>query len=381
MYQKMGKIKVFADTSTVEVLKSLQQFQDFINGSDKIVDAALMPDCHQGYSVPIGAVFASRDVVFPSAVGYDIGCGMCAIPTTWKFYDVYGEARKIHNNILEKVPVGYNHNTSQVSWPAYKKIEKTEVADKIFNDKDGTGFKQLGTLGGGNHFIEVGAGDDGRVWVIIHSGSRNIGHKIGTHYMKIAGGGKCREGHYALSINSVDGFHYWIDMNFGLEFALENRIQMLRKIETAMSDALAIKGKFLWDEMINRNHNHATVREYNGEDVIIHRKGATHAEKDMYGVIPGNMRDGSFIVRGKGNPDSLYSSSHGAGRVLGRKAAKEQLSVEEFRTTMKGIVSTTNKSTLDESPMAYKNIFEVMELQKDLVEVVAHVKPILNVKG
>jgi len=130
-------------------------------------------------------------------------------------------------------------------------------------------------------------------------------------------------------------------------------------------------------ELINRNHNHAEEKD----GLWIHRKGATHAEEGMMGVIPGNMRDGSFIVRGKGNPDSLYSSSHGAGRVLGRKAAKRELDVAEFSATMEGIKASVGENTLDESPMAYKNIFDVMNLQDDLVEVVAHIKPMINVKG
>ena len=365
-------IHIFAETVDG---KALDQFYSAMK-EDFAVAGALMPDVHAGYSLPIGAVVATEGVVIPAWVGYDIGCGMCAIPTTWTISHVKTKAREIHDLIVEYVPTGFNHRGKAVVWPAYDKLAKTARMEEIFNFKDGTGWKQLGTLGGGNHFIEVGAGDDGRVWVIIHSGSRGIGHALATHYMKIAGGGKAREGHFPLMLDSQDGQDYWTDMNFCLEFALENRMMMLREIERAMSNVLGAGG-FQWGETVNRNHNHATERD----GMIIHRKGATHAEEGMMGVIPGNMRDGSFIVRGKGNPDALWSSSHGAGRVLGRRKAKETLSVDKFRTTMKGIVATTNKSTLDESPMAYKDIFEVMAQQADLVETTCYVKPILNIKG
>lgn len=359
--------------------KALDQFYSAMK-EDYAVAGALMPDVHAGYSLPIGGVVATVGQIVPAWVGYDIGCGMCAIPTSWGSSHVTTKAREIYDNIVERVPVGFNHHSKPADWPEYENIPKTAKMKEIFERVDrrgGNGFNQLGTLGGGNHFIEVGKEmGTGRVWVIIHSGSRGIGHAVGTHHMKVAGGGKAREGHYPLPLMSDEGMAYHSDMNFCLEFALENRRQMLREIETAMKNALG-SGGFLWSEMINRNHNHAVEKD----GMMIHRKGATHAEEGMMGVIPGNMRDGSFIVRGKGNKDGLWSSSHGAGRVLGRKAAKEKLSVDEFRTTMKGIVSRTNKDTLDESPMAYKDIFEVMEMQEDLVETICHIKPILNVKG
>jgi tRNA-splicing ligase RtcB len=152
-------------------------------------------------------------------------------------------------------------------------------------------------------------------------------------------------------------------------------VEIVRRIEREMSHYCA--GEAIWAELINRNHNHAELKD----DLWIHRKGATHAEEDMMGVIPGNMRDGSFIVRGKGNPDSLYSSSHGAGRVMGRKEAQRVLNLADFTETMVGVTGLITQDTIDESPLAYKDIFEVMRLQKDLVDVVAHAKPIINIKG
>lgn len=198
--------------------------------------------------------------------------------------------------------------------------------------------------------------------------------------MKIAGDGKAREGYYGLDATSQDGEDYIIDLNFGLEFALENRKMMMAQIEIAMNTFC--DGEFIWHSLINRNHNHAELKNHpKFGEVWIHRKGATHAETDMMGVIPGNMLDGSFIVRGKGNSDSLWSSSHGAGRVLGRKQAKETLKLEDFEAVMDGIVANVDQNRLDESPFAYKDIYQVMSDQVSLVDVVAHVQPILNVKG
>lgn len=191
--------------------------------------------------------------------------------------------------------------------------------------------------------------------------------------------GKMLDGHYGLPTDSTIGKDYINDLSWCLNFALENRKEMMLRVVAIIRMVLDKPlYKADWDTFINRNHNHAEMRE---DGLWYHRKGATQAEEGMMGVIPGNMRDGSFIVKGKGNPDSLYSSSHGAGRVLGRKEAKRKLNVEEFKNTMKGIKGKIDADTLDEAPDAYKDIFEVMELQKDLVEVIAHIKPLINIKG
>ena len=178
------------------------------------------------------------------------------------------------------------------------------------------------------------------------------------------------EGQHFFHVDSPEAKAYIADMNYCLEYALENRKKMIYKIVELLGFPEPL-------EFINRNHNHAELKD----ELWIHRKGATHAEKGMMGIIPGNMRDGSFIVKGKGNPDSLYSSSHGAGRVLSRVQAQKTLSLEEFKNEMTKVVAKVDGETLDESPFAYKNIFEVMELQKDLVEVVDHIKPLVNIKG
>lgn len=366
--------------------EALAQFYDAMK-QDFVVQGALMPDSHAGYSLPIGAVVATKDVVVPAWVGYDIGCGMCAIPTSFSREAVEREKQAIFDQIYRDVPTGFSHNQFDEPWrysgPVSHFVQK-EIIDT------GAPGKQIGTLGGGNHFIEIGSDETNRVWIVIHSGSRNVGHKIATHYMKLASGGdKAREGHYGLHVNSPVGQDYIDDLAFGLAFALENRKTMVARVAMAMQ-RLGLWGGIEWGDLINRNHNHAELRMMPHAGPTrdlrafwIHRKGATHAEDGMLGVIPGNMRDGSFIVRGKGDPGALWSSSHGAGRVLSRKKAKEELDMDDFVSTMveRGIVARVVPGTLDESPSAYKNIFEVMAMQADLVEVLHHVTPIINIKG
>lgn len=351
----------------------MDQFESAME-QDFSVKGALMADAHTGYSLPIGGVIATRDVILPSWVGYDIGCGMCAVPTTFSPKQIQKKAKNIFEEIYKRVPVGFAvHKKSQKSH--LSEADLSEIGREVFKKKEG--FRALGTLGSGNHFIEIGEDTENTTWVIIHSGSRGVGHGLATAYMKLASGdGKAREGHFGFEESSELGQSYMNDLNWGLEFALENRKQMMANIEKAIHEFIS-DGSFEWEQLINRNHNHAEKKE----GLWIHRKGATHAEKGMMGVIPGNMRDGSFIVKGKGNPDSLWSSSHGAGRVLGRKAAQRSLSLNEFQKAMKGITAKVSGKTIDESPFAYKNIFEVIGLQEDLIEVVTMVKPIVNIKG
>ena len=373
------------------------------------VQGALMPDAHTGYTLPIGAVVKSVGRVFPSYVGYDIGCGMCAMKLDIEVHDL--DLDRLKNGIVNKVPVGMvKHQKAQ----KYTLGDCTQVAKDAFEK---SGKYQLGTLGGGNHFIEVGTGDDEKVWIVIHSGSRGFGYKIAEHYMKesaLDNTDEARyeaefernnswkdhnptkfqeakkefvyrrvrarlktniEGHYSLDITSQRGIDYLKDLEVGLDYALENRKRMIEEIVKLMAKQLKTAPKELM--FINRNHNHAEV----SDGFVVHRKGATQAHQGMMGVIPGNMKDGSFIVEGKGNADSMNSSSHGAGRVLSRRKAKDTLDLEEFHKDMEGIVSNHTDSTLDESPKAYKNIFEVMDLQSDLVTVIDRVKPVLNIKG
>lgn len=403
----MKKKKIYAEVLEDEALKQFEEAMSL----DCNVQGALMPDAHKGYTLPIGAVIKSKDMVFPSYVGYDIGCGMCAakLDITKKELDL----DKLKEHILNKIPIGFNKHPE----PQFQRINfKVENTSFLLDSWRSKGVYQLGTLGGGNHFIEIGESEnDGKLWIVIHSGSRGFGHSVAGHYMKLAAASnldithldaeflkgkeifkeknpsgfleaktkyinnyivkhsKDVEGHYGFDINSEIGKQYLADMEICLEYALENRETMIARIYEGVFAQKVCK----IEEFVNRNHNHAELKE----GFVIHRKGATHAEKDMIGVIPGNMRDGSFIVRGLGNEDSMCSSSHGAGRVLSRSQAKKTLDVKEFQIEMDKMVTNHTEAMLDESPKAYKNIFEVMSLQKDLVEVVDRAIPILNIKG
>jgi tRNA-splicing ligase RtcB len=366
-------------------------FQQFYSAMelDWVRQGALMPDAHQGYTLPIGGVVATDGVVVPAWVGYDIGCGMCAVPTNFDTDRLKLHAKEIFDAIYVKIPVGYERNKRPVTWREYGELPKTEWFNNMFYEKGG--LKQLGTLGGGNHFIEVGTGQDGTVWVIVHSGSRNVGHSTATYYMREAsfihtGKRKAREWHYGFQDGWAEYEAYIMDLKVCEAFALKNREEIIRRVVEVLQIFDAGDGAIAdMDNLINRNHNHI---EFDNDHGIIHRKGATHARTDMYGVIPGNMLDGSFIVRGLGNPDSLFSSSHGAGRILSRKKAKglkengePMIPMEDFVQVMDGITAKVDEGTKDESPFAYKDIFTVMDLQRDLVEVVDHIKPFINIKG
>lgn len=345
---------------------ALDQFESAME-QDFSVRGALMPDAHQGYDLPIGGVVATEGMIMPAWVGYDIGCGMCAIPTHLSKAEAMARAGEIFKAVYDVVPVGFNHN-KEINHEAPHFGHCTSDLKAIFEKFKGG--KQLGTLGGGNHFIEIGYDLDDVVWIIIHSGSRGFGWQVASHHMKVASAASSNQIHAGFRTESDQGQAYITDMEYCMDYALLNRQLMIASV-------MKVLGTHANGDLINRNHNHATFRD----GMWIHRKGATHAEDGMMGVIPGNMRDGSFIVRGLGNAKSLWSSSHGAGRVLGRKAAKRSLDVKVFEAGMEGITANVSKGTLDESPEAYKNIFDVMDLQRTLVEVVNYVRPIINVKG
>lgn len=363
-------------TIYAEVLEDTAREQfDAAMGLDFAVKGALMPDAHTGYSLPIGAVVATKGMVMPTWVGFDIGCGMCALKLDGINKKLVKENSKyIFDAIYKAVPVGFKSNPTTVE---YSLDGLTDKGKEIAENK---GFRSaLGSLGGGNHFIEIGYDEADNVWVVIHSGSRGVGHGLASHYVRLAHPeNKCKDGHYGFSTESQEGRDYIQDLEWCLDYALANRKEMMERVVSCVTEALDISCYELdFSGLINRNHNHAALKD----GLWIHRKGAAHAEKGMMGVIPGNMLDGSFIVRGKGNPDSLYSSSHGAGRVMGRKQAKRELDLDAFKESMHGVTALVDSSTLDECPLAYKDIHEVMRLQCDLVEVIAHVKPMINIKG
>ena len=385
----MMKKKIY-DYSIDADKKTLKQFKDCY--SQKFVEkAALMPDAHLGYVAPIGAVLITKNYIVPSWVGFDIGCGLIAVKLKSK--NILGKIKqnpdKIYKAVKKAVPMGLG----EVNKPEKHKISEetrkkfTELLEKFkskSHDKSiyqfirDVGLRDLGTLGAGNHFISLNKEDlDGEqkskdyVWLVVHSGSRGLGHRVAKKYMiKTSKSETEFEKTCPLKADSEIGKEYLNLLDFGLEYALLNRLEISRRIAKTLEDLFKIKIKSeLW---VNKNHNHAIPLP--GKK-FIHRKGATPAKKDERGIIPGNMRDGSFLVTGLGNAKFLNSSSHGAGRAMSRKEAKEKITLDEMRKTMSGIKT---KFVIDEAPRAYKNIFDVMEKQKSSVKIIKHIKPIIN---
>lgn len=358
---------------------------------------ALMPDCHQGYGMPIGGVIAVKDAVIPSAVGVDIGCGMVAVET-----DIPAERlmemsfrRMIQEKLKERIPVGdaVSHKEPQ-KWDGFEKyLDKNGQVANFANALD---RKNLGTLGGGNHFIEIQKSDTGFVWLMIHSGSRNLGKRIEEFYHHRARALNERF-HVQLAdpnlaflpIQEPDGHNYFRDMQFALDYAQENRHRMMAVMKETIAGFIP-ETNFLRE--VNIHHNYAAFETHFGETLCIHRKGATSAKQDEIGIIPGSMGTASYIVRGLGNLDSFMSCSHGAGRRISRIAACTNLSVEECDSAMTGIVCERwkpyrkygkHKGYLDlsEAPQAYKSIEDVIDSERDLVTPLVRLMPLAVLKG
>ncbi|HQL67122.1 MAG TPA: RtcB family protein [Caldisericia bacterium] len=377
---------------------ALAQAENLANLPFLFKHVALMPDCHQGYGMPIGGVIATKGVVIPNAVGVDIGCGMSAVRTSVRVEDFDEVAlKKIMGEIRKEIPVGFNHrkeNCDEGELPnlvdVAEKIPMVEPEDLFIWNEKSSARKQLGTLGGGNHFIEIQKGSDGFVWVMIHSGSRNLGKKVADHYNKIAvdlnekyHSSVPKEHQLAfLPLNTQEARNYLAEMNYCVEFAKANRKKMMSDIERIFRDngIRFMQTSYRFDIA----HNYARMENHFGENVMIHRKGATSAKEFEFGIIPGSMGSSSYIVRGLGNPESFCSCSHGAGRKMGRNEAQKKLILEDEikRLDEQGIIhGVRNVSDLDEATGAYKDINEVMNNQKDLVEIVVELKPLGVIKG
>lgn len=349
---------------------------------------ALMPDCHEGYGMPIGGVLATQGVIVPNAVGVDIGCGMCAVKTNLDEISVK-TLKQVMSGIRELVPLGFDHQKEKKDvavMPSTENIVKSGIVERQFE----SARKQIGTLGGGNHFIEVQKGSDGHIWIMIHSGSRNIGLKVADHYNQIAR--KLNERWHTeveksvnlafLPIETPEAKDYMLEMQYCVDFAFANRKMMMDNILSVFVDAIG--SSFADLEFINIAHNYARWENHFNSNVLVHRKGATSARIGETGIIPGSQGTKSYIVRGMGNHESFESCSHGAGRVLGRKQAQRTLNLDEeiSKLNEKGIIhSIRNQSDLDEAPGAYKDIDVVMENQNDLVEILVELTPLAVIKG
>lgn len=341
---------------------------------------AIMPDCHEGFGMPIGGVLAAQDVIVPNAVGVDIGCGMLAARTDLRHLDS-ATLRQIRAQINLEVPVGFEHHKTAQPWQGFDRAPDLPIIQQELE----SAHRQLGTLGGGNHFIEIQQGGDGYIWVMIHSGSRNFGLKIANAYHNLARIFCERKNiklpHRDLAYLPMDareGWEYFTAMNYCCDFARANRALMMARVGEILAKST---GAVLHDE-INIHHNYAALETHDGREVLVHRKGATKASRDTVGIIPGSMGSSSYIVKGLGNPESFESCAHGAGRRMGRKQAIRALHLAEEQQKMNGIVhGLRSQNSLDEAPGAYKDIAEVMRLQQDLVSISLTLTPLASVKG
>lgn len=372
---------------------AIQQARNLANLPFTFRHVAIMPDTHQGYGMPIGSILATEKVIIPNAVGVDIGCGMCAVKTSLTELSVQ-ERKRIMQFIRDAVPVGFKHHkTKQIEMNRF--LESTEQDYNPFTSTDvvkaqlDSAAYQIGTLGGGNHFIELQQGSDGYVWIMIHSGSRALGYQTANYYNKLAI--ELNEKYFTrvrrewdlafLPLDSKEGQDYLRDMQVCIAFAYHNRRLMLDRVQDAF---LMSQGHVTFEEEINLPHNYATMENHFGKNVMIHRKGATSAKKGELGIIPGSQGTKSYIVVGKGEKQSFMSCSHGAGRKMSRSQARKDLVVADEIKQLEelGVVhAVRGVNDLDEAPSAYKDIDVVIESQKDLIDVMVELKPLAVIKA
>ena len=383
---------------------ALEQAENLANHPVIKLHVALMPDCHVGYGMPIGGVIACENAVIPNAVGVDIGCGMIAVETdipTGKFHDME-KRRELLDSLKPFIPLGEGHaHREKQTWEGFTKYLDTVTKQNSGNWPDDLDRRNLGSLGGGNHFIELQKSEDNKIWLMIHSGSRNLGHKIARYYCKLAQDFNAKQNikipNKDLAFLYTDTFHgqnYIRDMNFALDYALENRQRMMNIFKDMLYKLM--KGKFSFLQEVNIHHNYAAKEKHFQKQYWVHRKGATSAKAGEIGIIPGSMGTTSYIVAGKGNPESFMSCSHGAGRKMGRNQANNILDLEICNKAMEGIVydrwkkaglkwgkkkNKNDKYDLSEAPLAYKNIDNVIKAELDLIEPTVKLEPLGVIKG
>jgi len=377
---------VWSDKGTIED-KAIQQIKNASSLPFTFHHTVLCPDAHVGYGAPIGGILATEDIIIPNFVGVDIGCGMCAVKTSLTEIDTE-TLKKIMGEIRKVIPVGFKKHE--------KEQDETLIPSVKFNDiivarEYSNALKSLGTLGGGNHFIEIQKGSDGHIWIMIHSGSRNLGKQVADYYNKLAI--NLNEKWHSevpkswelafLPAKSEEGESYLAEMQYCVDFALANRKLMMDRIEYIFGETYC-NDSLQFDAEINIAHNYASLENHFGQNVWIHRKGATLAREGTIGIIPGSQGTKSYIVKGLGNKESFESCSHGAGRKMGRNQAIRNLNLEEEvrKLDKQGIIhAIRGVKDLDEAPGSYKDISKVMENQKDLVEILVELSPLAVIKG
>jgi tRNA-splicing ligase RtcB (3'-phosphate/5'-hydroxy nucleic acid ligase) len=355
---------------------------------------AVMPDCHYGKGATVGTVLPTDGAVIPAAVGVDIGCGMIAVRTPLTRADIRQPAT-IRAGIERRIPMSAGKNNSKLTPTAANRVKTLELLAKDTranpDQYDRNWRLALGTLGGGNHFIELAEDADGTVWLTLHSGSRGVGNRIGSHYIKVAqdlckkAGIELPDRDLAYLSEEHPAFAAYLrDLNWAQQFALHNRNEMMDRVLTEVSFAVHGADGHQADlelQRINSHHNFTQKERHFGREVWVTRKGAIMARKDNWAMIPGSMGTRSYIVVGKENPLSFHSAPHGAGRRYSRTKARGLFTMDDLSKAMEGIEYRHSKVLLDEIPGAYKDIDQVMENARDLVEIKYVLKQFVNVKG
>ena len=385
-------VKIFTndiDSESIEQLKKMAQLQ-FIYSH-----IAVMPDVHVGKGATVGSVIPTKNAIIPAAVGVDIGCGMNAVRLNLKASQLPDNLAPLRHAIERKVPVGFElHKQIKAKAssiiPLEKRlqpiIQKHPGLVRMLRKFDATWQKQLGTLGGGNHFIELCLDENQDVWIMLHSGSRGLGNVIGTYFIELAKKeAQHRFGHVpdkdlSYFAEGSASFNDYVEaVEWAQNYAFENRREMMRLILEAIRPLLPPFQ--MTKEAINCHHNYVSRENHFGEDLLITRKGAIRAGQDELGIIPGSMGARSYIVKGKANPESFCSCSHGAGRKMSRNKAKLLFSQDDLIQQTHGIECRKDAGVIDEIPSAYKDIDQVMANQSDLIEIVHTLKQILCIKG
>ena len=361
---------------------------------------AVMPDVHVGIGATIGSVIPTKGAIIPAAVGVDIGCGMMASRTTLTASDLPDNLFALRTELERLIPHGMTKNRGQRDRGSW--ANPSERVDAVWSElvtdfdyicakhprlKNTNNRTQLGTLGTGNHFVEICLDEHQQVWIMLHSGSRGVGNAIGSYFIDLAR--KDMQKHFinlpdkdlAYLVEGTEHFDdYWFAVGWAQRFALKNRELMMEAAIQALGTI--VKKPFNAKlEAVNCHHNYVDKEEHFGQEVLVTRKGAVRARLGEYGIIPGSMGAKSFIVKGKGNQESFCSCSHGAGRVLSRTAAKKQFTVEDQIAQTQGVECRKDEAVIDEIPSAYKPIEDVMKAQSDLVEVVYTLNQVVCVKG
>jgi tRNA-splicing ligase RtcB (3'-phosphate/5'-hydroxy nucleic acid ligase) len=350
---------------------------------------ALMPDVHLGKGALVGSVVATQDALIPAAVGVDIGCGMSAIQLPFTATQLEGKLKKIRGAIEAAVPVGFDENKeverTVSNWQGWQEFRHLHKGVQQLQLK---AMRQMGSLGGGNHFIEICLDTDEQVWIMLHSGSRNIGNMLAQRHIQTGkelaklSETKLPDLDLAYFVAGTAEFDaYWRDLQWAQQYAKVNRDVMMARVKRVVEQHVA-GGKPTKPRLsVNCHHNYAEKEVHFGSEVYVTRKGAVRARESDYGIIPGSMGAKSFIVKGKGNAHSYCSCSHGAGRQMSRSKAKLHFTLDDLIQQTTGVECRKDEGILDEIPGAYKPIDQVMENQADLVDVVATLKQVVCVKG